>query len=453
MFKKMNSWNLLSWSPLLKWTPALALLIILVWSLLYAQQQMDNISEESIACANCHSKEGLGKGIVEQWKGSGHFAGGIGCYECHQAETGEVDAFEHYGQTIATIVSPLDCKNCHEDEVSQFEKSHHSRGAEFIGSLDNVLGEIIEGAAAAISGCRQCHGSTVTMISKGKIDPATWPNTGIGRVNPDGSRGSCSACHSRHSFSKAQARQPEPCGKCHMGPDHPQMEIYTESKHGIKFSTLMDIKEMNLDADSWIVGKDYSVASTCATCHISATPSQPATHDVGARISWILRPVISTKLENWEQKRQNMKDVCNQCHASQNTENFYVQFDEAVNLWNEKFARPAKQIMDQFYTSGKLTSTPFDENLEWTFYELWHHEGRRARHGASMLGPDFTQWHGFYEVAKHFYTKFLPECEEIQKGVTKQILESDYHNWIKGMTEEQRKKILEFYKQRYGQKH
>jgi hydroxylamine dehydrogenase len=395
------------------------------------------------------SKEGQGVGIVKMWQESKHFGGGVGCFECHQAEAKDVDAFEHYGQTIATIVSPRDCSECHEKEATEFNNSRHSRGTEFIGSLDNVLGEIVEGAAAAISGCRQCHGSIVTVKEKGKLDPATWPNSGIGRINPDGSRGSCSACHSRHSFSVAQGRQPEPCGKCHMGPDHPQIEIYQESKHGIKYDNFEHL--MNLESDSWVVGRDYSAAPTCATCHMSATPTQPVTHDVGERISWTLRPAISFKLENWEKKRSSMKDVCNQCHAKESTENFYVQFDEAVELWNEKFARPAKQVMDHFYGTGKLTKTPFDEKIEWTYYELWHHEGRRARHGASMQGPDFTQWHGFYEVAKHFYTKFLPECEEIEKGVTNQILSMEYHGWKKGMTEEQRKKVLEFYKQRYGQ--
>jgi len=281
------------------------------------------------------------------------------------------------------------------------------------------------------------------------LDPGAWPNTGIGRVNPDGSRGSCSACHSRHSFSAAQGRQPEPCGKCHMGPDHPQFEIYQESKHGIKYENFKHL--MNLESDSWIVGKDYSAAPTCATCHMSATPNLPLTHDVGERISWTLRPAISFKLENWEKKRAKMKEVCNQCHSPQNTENFYVQYDEAIELWNEKFAKPAKQIMDYFYAEGKLSRTPFDEKIEWTYYELWHHEGRRARHGASMLGPDFTQWHGFYEVAKNFYNKFLPECEEIQKGITEEILSSEYHRWKKGMTEEEKKKVLEFYKKRYGQ--
>jgi len=49
------------------------------------------------------------------------------------------------------------------------------------------------------SGLARC----ATPLPGGKFDPATWPNTGIGRVNPDGSAGSCSACHTRHRFSKA----------------------------------------------------------------------------------------------------------------------------------------------------------------------------------------------------------------------------------------------------------
>ena len=107
------------------------------------------------------------------------------------------------------------------------------------------------------------------MLVDGRLDPTTWPNTGIGRLNPDGSKGSCSACHSRHYFSTKVARNPENCGKCHMGPDHLQAEIYAESKHGIAFRA--NIERMALDADSWILGEDYSAAPTCATCHMSAT--------------------------------------------------------------------------------------------------------------------------------------------------------------------------------------
>ena len=63
----------------------------------------------------------------------------------------------------------------------------------------------------------------------------------------------------------------------------------------------------------------------------------------------------------------------------------------------------------------KLLENPasFSNKIEWTYWELWHHEGRRARHGAAMMGPDYTWWHGFYEVAQHFYFKLLPEAREL----------------------------------------
>ncbi len=93
----------------------------------------------------------------------------------------------------------------------------------------------------------------------------------------------------------AQARNPENCGKCHMGPDHPQIEIYNESKHGIAFRANRD--KMNMSNDKWIAGQDYNAAPTCATCHMSATAKQPVTHDVGLRISWNNRPPKSIRPE------------------------------------------------------------------------------------------------------------------------------------------------------------
>jgi hydroxylamine dehydrogenase len=93
----------------------------------------------------------------------------------------------------------------------------------------------LRGLPAVNAGCRQCHGSEVKIGEDGRPTPDTWPNTGMGRINPDGSKGSCSACHARHEFSVAPARQPEACGKCHLGPGHPQMEVWEESKHGILY--------------------------------------------------------------------------------------------------------------------------------------------------------------------------------------------------------------------------
>jgi len=413
----------------------------------WAAGQQPKVSAEGQQCLDCHSNST--PGIVEQWKESRHAGASVDCYSCHKANPNDPASFDHYGLRIAVIVTPNYCAHCHQAEVDQFEKSHHAKAAQFIGSLDNMLGEIVEGGPAAMNGCRQCHGSDVKYVGDGKFDAATWPNSGIGRVNPDGSRGTCAACHGRHSFSSAQARQPENCGKCHMGPDHPQIEIYSESKHGIQFRA--NIQKMNLDSRKWIVGKDYSAAPTCATCHMSATTNQQVTHDVGDRISYTLRPAISMHLEDWEKRRSNMQDVCSNCHATGWVENFYKQYESSVEFYNEKFAKPAKTIMDKLYAANKLTPTKFDEKIEWTYYELWHHEGRRARMGTAMMGPDYTQWHGFYEVAKHFYTEFIPEAEALMPGVTKDVMASDYHKWSKGMTKEQIEQQLQFYRERYKQ--
>ena len=164
---------------------------------LYAQSPQ--ISKEGKACLECHSSST--PGIVEQWQSSAHAKKGVDCYSCHQADPKDPATFDHYGYKIAVIVTPNYCARCHAAEVKQFEKSHHAAAAQFIGSLDNMLGEIVEGGPAANNGCRQCHGSEVKYLGDGRFDPSTWPNSGIGRVNPDGSKGTCAACHGRHSFS------------------------------------------------------------------------------------------------------------------------------------------------------------------------------------------------------------------------------------------------------------
>ena len=404
-------------------------------------------SEESQSCVGCHRE--VTPGLVGQWHESAHGKSEVSCLSCHLAEENEADAFAHYGETIAIIVSPKDCGKCHGKEAAEFSASHHARAAEFIGSRDNFLGVAVEGAPAAILGCQQCHGSTVEIGPDRRPKPNAWPNTGIGRVNPDGSKGACTACHARHGFSAAQARRPESCGKCHMGSDHPQIEVYQEAKDGILYEA--NKENLQIDKKEWVVGKDYAAAPTCATGHMSATPNQPASHDVGERISWTLRPVISKRLADWQKKKQAMKDVCLQCHSAGFVDNVYTQFDKVVELYNEKFAAPAKSIMDQLYAENLLTRTPFDEKIEWTFFELWHHEGRRARHGAAMMGPDFVQWHGFYELAKHFYTEFLPQADELKAGISKEVLTEDYHKWRGGLTKEQMKNLLDFYKDRYDQ--
>ena len=229
---------------------------------------------------------------------------------------------------------------------------------------------------------------------------------------------------------------------------------------------------------------------------MSATRTQGVTHDVGDRISWTLRPAISTKLNmvvyddlskmdvpegkelpevgderkgsdgkvrkvtqvfTWQQRRERMQDVCTSCHAGGLVTGFYKQFDDLVDMYNDKFAKPAAAVMAELYKANKLTAAPMDEKLEWTYYELWHHEGRRARHGASMSGPDYAWWHGIYEVAKTFYLHFIPEVKEVAgeplatELLDKYVYSQPGHRWLKeGMSKDQLQKIQDFYRQRYG---
>ena len=441
-----------------------------------------SLSSESKECAACHKDKSTG--IYQQWGRSKHYGANVGCYECHRADPGDKDAIKHEGFNISVIVSPTDCGTCHQSEVEEFTQSHHAKAGQIMGSLDNMLAEVVEGqmnfngeSPAAVNGCWQCHGSEVKVLKNGDLDPATWPNTGIGRINPDGSLGACSACHQRHEFSMVQARRPEACGKCHLGPDHPQKEVYEESKHGINFEANVD--RLNLDSAKWVVGEDYDAAPTCATCHMSATKELPITHDVGDRISWTLRPAISEKIDakalaqgktvkSWQKRRQDMQAVCSACHGKPMVDSFYQQFDSLVELYNNKFAKPGKALMDVLKQENLISAQPFDEKIEWTWFYLWHHEGRRARHGAAMMAPDYVQWHGMYEVAERFYMELLPEFNEIlekaeHKGqkeavararqVMNQILESPEHLWFTGNESEavkaKRKAAQDEFKKRY----
>jgi len=396
-------------------------------------------STEAGRCMTCHKEKS--PGLYQQWLESEHALHNVTCIDCHGADSGDADAFIHEGSRIATLVTPKDCSECHEEEAAQVQASYHATAGEILESADAYLAHAAGGEPAAITGCENCHGTTVRIDgnSPNRLAAESWPNSGIGRINPDGSKGACNACHTRHSFSTRQARQPEACGKCHLGPDHPQKEIYEESKHGNTYFTNLD--RMNLASDRWVLGVDYFMAPTCATCHMSATQRQPLNHDVGMRISWTLRPAVSVMKSDWQRKRANMKDVCTNCHGSVWVDGHYYQFDGLVQLYNTKFAVPAGEVMTLIRQNNLLENpAEFSNEIEWIYWELWHHEGRRARHGASMMGPDYTWWHGIYEVAQHFYMDFVPAAREYDhpevNAALDRILADPVHAWMQRPTDQ-----------------
>ncbi len=395
------------------------------------------MAPQAVACVECHRMKT--PGVFADWAASRHAAAGVTCLDCHQAEEHDPDVskghYQYYERRdlpmgsgeyripVAAAVTPKDCSRCHPDEVTQYSHSKHANTLEIIWKIDKWLQDGMNSDFERKEGCYVCHG-TVLKIAGDSLDPTTWPNVGVGRVNMDGSLGSCTSCHTRHRFSVMEARKPEACGQCHLGPDHPQIEIFMESKHGDIYTAFKDTYNWNAAPGTWTPGVDYR-APTCAVCHMSGAGGVLTSHDVTERLSWETQAPLTVRPSdfkplpaktNWETERGKMKQICSQCHGTSWIEGFYQGFDGAVKEYNEVYYKPAKALFDQLYEKNLLNKEKyFDEFLEVEFYELWHHEGRRARMGAMMMAPDYSWWHGFYECKKRFNT-FSEEAHHLLDG-------------------------------------
>ena len=345
-------------------------------------------------CAACHRRET--SAIIHQFERSEHAKQGVTCLDCHRAvENQETQA--HKGFTIAKHLTAKNCSECHATEYTQFLRSRHAAPAwaAVSGARDFTAEQIAfaekyhkgavnrpanrlairEGESAINVGCLGCHD--------------------IGKPNADGSIGTCTACHARHSTSIALAREPETCGQCHMGPDHSQIEIYHESKHGVLYNAQK--ADMNLKAPpKTLTTADMSVP-TCVTCHLSGLDGLNVTHDTTERLSYWLFAAVSDKRPTYQQGQDAMKETCFKCHARSQVEKFYQEAEDVVADTNEKI-REAAAVMKSLRDEGLLTETAFDEPIEFLYFDIWHYYGRTAKHGAFMGGADFVQWHGNYEI-------------------------------------------------------
>lgn len=368
------------------------------------------VSEDARECIDCHAKES--RGIVADWGNSRHAHANVTCLDCHATGPADIDVSKghlQYDKTrISAVVSPRDCSRCHPSEAAEYGRSKHANTLEIIWKIDPWLNHGMNNAIERSTGCYHCHGSVVKIVD-GELDKQTWPNVGVGRINPDGSKGSCSSCHTHHKFSVAEARKPEACGQCHLGPDHPQIEIYEESKHGAIYHTEGNSWKWDAPPGMWTPGVDYRTP-TCSVCHMSGINGVATTHDVTERLAWETQAPLTVRPSDfkpwpaktdWKKERQKMKKVCLSCHSEGWADGHFARFDAAVENYNEVYYKPMKKLIDELYEKKLLSKEkPMDERLEIDMYELWHHEGRRARFGAAMMAPDYAWWHGFYELKK-----------------------------------------------------
>jgi hydroxylamine dehydrogenase len=360
-------------------------------------ESVNALANSNDECVVCHER--TTPGIIEQYGHSTMAAAEVSCRDCHEVEAGYPGSVEHEGAQVLPSPTTAVCEECHRPEVAQYNASRHGIPAyvAFAGTEDLTPEQLAMYEAIP-------EGSFVANMSRNAIAELEGPDMrrftcegchNVGKPAEDGSVGQCQKCHLRHAFSLEQARKPETCNHCHIGPDHPQWEIYQESPHGISYMTMGH--EWDWEAEPGTLGVEEFPAPTCAICHMSGFGSTGTTHDVGDRLTWFLFKPISDRRPSWQDNMVRMQGVCLECHNQNFLDDFYTAADKATERVNE-WVVESDEIMAPLKENNLLTSEPFDEPIDYTYFNLWHHWGRTAKFGVWMQGPDYSQWHGAYEV-------------------------------------------------------
>ena len=394
----------------------------------------------------------------------------VGCAECHMLNPAtHKDTFDHNDHKVHLTVTPKDCTTCHSAEVSQYEKNLMSHAR--VNLVNNPAYQTLEKAIDGIQSfrdmkttladpdektnsdsCYQCHGTALEVTGKQTRDTdqgdmeflvlSGWPNDGVGRFNPDGSKGSCSPCHPRHEFSITAARKPYVCSKCHKGPDVPAYKAYSVSMHGGMFSSLWS--EWNFKEVPWTVGKDF-VAPTCATCHVSqvvtddGTVVAKRTHQMSDRLPWrilglyyahahpkspdtsIIRnkdgQPLPTSLdgqpakdylispEEQTQRRETLQKVCRSCHTAGWVAGHWERFENTIKTSNEMTLTATQIMLKAWDEKVADKSNMFDEAIEKKWAEQWLFFANSTRFASAMMGADF----GVFENGRWYMAKNIQE--------------------------------------------
>ena len=364
-------------------------------------------------CAECHIQQQYS--IVHEYEMSAHAQRGVNCLDCHQPAEGQQKK-EHHGFVVSAKLTAGNCRACHEPIYQEYLHSRHAAtswaavyGQESLRPEQVDFAERyqpggarrpahpltkLEGSSSTSSGCSQCHS--------------------IGKPNEDGTVGMCTACHTRHTASVALAREPRACGQCHMGPDHSQIEIYEESRHGVMFAAQRHL--LKLDAPPKTLSTRDMFVPTCATCHMSGLNGQKVTHDPSDRLSYYLADPVTKPRPNHDRAQLAMKQLCTQCHTTPLVDRVFSEAEKVVSTTNEK-VQAATAIVTKLREDGILTTAPFTQPIDFVYFDLWHYDGRTSKHGAFMGGADFVQWHGNYPMlARTVELKAMSEDLRRQHG-------------------------------------
>ena len=359
--------------------------------------EVDVLANSSDECVTCHRN--ATPGIVNQLSHSSMAAADVTCRDCHEVASDYPSAVEHEGVYVLAAPTTAMCKKCHQAEVTQFYQSRHSLPADVAVAGSKELSPALMAMYQAIpegSFAPDKARNAIAALEGSTIMPFVCENChSIGVPATDGSVGRCQKCHIRHEFSLEQARKPETCNNCHIGPDHPQWEIYQESAHGSLYATMGS--NWNWDAAAGNLSVTDFPAPTCAICHMSGFGATGTTHDVGDRLSWFLFASLSQQRPSWQDNRSRMQTVCFECHNENFIKDFYTAAD-AATLQVVNWVQESNDLVAPLQSQGLINTNNFDEPIDFTYFNLWHYWGRTTKFGLWMQGADYSQWHGAYPL-------------------------------------------------------
>lgn len=394
----------------------LALLVVVCSGLIYAADQPSAASQ----CVECHSK--VTPNIVSDWKLSKHSQAEVTCVACHGDQHSSASDVAK-----VKIPTPDTCATCHSTQVEQYKKGKHALAWATMKAMPTIHWQpmaMIEGE----KGCGGCH--TIGLKTSAEIAALRQHGSEYGAA-------ACDSCHTRHTFSAEEARQPQACESCHMGFDHPQWEMYSSSKHGVRHE-LKDLKVLPVDA----------AAPTCQTCHM-----QNGNHEV--RTAWgflavrlplpedkqwaadratilealgVLDPdgkptalvetvkaadVARLTQEDWQRERDKMIKTCNQCHSGNFAKQQLEMGDDMIRNADHLMAG-AIRVVAGLYKDGVLQkpknySYAFPNLLtfhdaptviEQKLFVMYLEHRMRTFEGTFHQSPDYAMWYGWSEMQR-----------------------------------------------------
>ena len=367
-------------------------------------------------CAECHLHET--SAVVHEYEMSRHNEKGVNCLDCHQPTKGQ-EPLDHKGFTITKKLSSANCQGCHPQQYDQYLKSRHAAPA-----------------WAAVTGPADFTAEQIAFseaIHKGAVEPAREPADGRSRGSPRSTRAAGSATTSASRTPTARSERarpatrgtprrsswrgfPRPAASATWGPTTRSLRSIT-SRSTASCSTPSG-RRMNLKARPEKLTTSDMPVPTCATCHMSGLEGEKFTHDVTERLSYYLFATVSDRRPEYAKGTRNMKAICLKCHTNPRILKFYGEAEGVVRSTNA-LVKEAQAIVDGLHKDGLLTPEPFDEPIEYLYFDLWHYGGRTAKHGAYMGGADFVQWHGYYEIVSKL-TELKKSAEDLRGQADRQ---------------------------------